>query len=226
MLANDETSDDNVISPGYMNRSNPAPIDVFMTREGTNHINDFSSRRYSDALRRGGASTGISDQKTLRESKLDDSMAICSYCNRVGHCYENCWRRMGCCLICGSTKHKIRECQEYNVRGYSRGKNCYECGLQGHLKINCPRKNKVSCEPNKTEDQYVTKEVLSSWSSDIVQKVTSQIKDMITPMTLDSGLGSYSVPIQEAGDRGIPPAFVPRNLNFQAPSHEGGMRSN
>ena len=34
----------------------------------------------------------------------------CSWCHKGGHTVESCWRRLGLCLLCGSSDHFMIEC--------------------------------------------------------------------------------------------------------------------
>ena len=40
----------------------------------------------------------------------------CAYCHKDGHENQNCWRRLGRCLVCGSQTHLIADCPERNAR--------------------------------------------------------------------------------------------------------------
>ena len=42
--------------------------------------------------------------------------SFCSYCERGGHQWNTCWRRLGRCLKCGSDKHRIADCQKSPLR--------------------------------------------------------------------------------------------------------------
>ncbi|KAK6122573.1 hypothetical protein DH2020_043682 [Rehmannia glutinosa] len=35
---------------------------------------------------------------------------VCSYCNKPGHTPEECWRKAGKCLRCGSGQHQVKDC--------------------------------------------------------------------------------------------------------------------
>ena len=41
---------------------------------------------------------------------IKDNSQFCHWCGRTGHIYEACWRKNGCCLLCGSSEHKLQSC--------------------------------------------------------------------------------------------------------------------
>ena len=53
----------------------------------------------------------------------------CDWCGIPGHLYRSCWRRLGCCLRCGSNQHLIKQCPE-SRRARSRSPR-YRNHLQG-----------------------------------------------------------------------------------------------
>ena len=38
------------------------------------------------------------------------SSGLCGWCHKGGHRYEDCWRRLGLCLLCGSDQHFMMAC--------------------------------------------------------------------------------------------------------------------
>ena len=46
----------------------------------------------------------------------------CSFCHNPNHVMEDCWRRLGRCLLCGSDKHLFKDCPRHRAnRGGARG---------------------------------------------------------------------------------------------------------
>ena len=62
----------------------------------------------------------------------------CTHCYRVGHDHQTCRRRLGQCLVCGSSDHYIRACPKRNQR-YTRPIDCYIC-KGNHFARDCPQR--------------------------------------------------------------------------------------
>lgn len=62
---------------------------------------------------------------------------IVKHCERTGHDEQECWRKKGACIICGSREHPFKECLKY-VPNY-RKPSCINCMGQ-HWAKDCPRR--------------------------------------------------------------------------------------
>ena len=59
------------------------------------------------------------------KSKNSSEALFCHWCGKLGHLEEGCWRKTGKCLICGSSDHRLQDCQSFkpNVPAI----NCSQC---------------------------------------------------------------------------------------------------
>ena len=73
------------------------------------------------------------DEKTGNTSEVP----FCHWCGKLGHLEEGCWRKTGKCLICGSSEHRLPDCQSFkpNVPTIT----CSQCS-GNHLGKDCPNR--------------------------------------------------------------------------------------
>ena len=165
MLADDESSDDDLdMSMGKKIKS-PLPIDIYMNElnkaNPIPHYGNMKLKRYSDAVK---ITAPVRESYACpREMGMNDENQLrCSYCHKGRHTYENCRRRLGLCLICGSDRHMIKDCPHHKknqntVVGASL--NGFKCGKPGHVQRNCTQT---------TECNFVTVDTFSAWTSDFM----------------------------------------------------------
>jgi hypothetical protein len=64
----------------------------------------------------------------------------CDWCGKPRHSSQNCWRKMGACLICGGRDHLLRDCPNYGKGFRLFTPKCPECN-GAHLGIHCSRQD-------------------------------------------------------------------------------------
>ncbi|CAA0808138.1 Unknown protein [Striga hermonthica] len=47
---------------------------------------------------------------TRKKPSVKNPPPHCSHCSKVGHTSNDCWRKLGKCLRCGSSQHQIKDC--------------------------------------------------------------------------------------------------------------------
>ncbi|XP_071928152.1 uncharacterized protein [Coffea arabica] len=110
--------------PTYANAS-PAKVG-----RGMGGVNNFGALR--DALARGagvrgtgrrdiGTRGGPSGRNQTRNvpqgGRVTTPQVICGYCKRAGHTVDECWKKGGKCLRCGSSEHQIFGCSKMQDGG-------------------------------------------------------------------------------------------------------------
>jgi len=208
MLIEDESSDDDYNRSFRERPSTSLPVEVFMQQENRRESIQGKAK-YSDVLKQAPVKMKRTEETTLM---------ICSHCEKPGHGYDNCRRRLKLCLICGSNKHLMRECQDYKTRS---DKVCHSCGAKGHFKQNCPNYGKESNKGKVDGRNYVTEDCLAKLSEDIVKRVVGQLQGMYCqePRVSASHGDFRLIGRSQSTD-------VAQALNVNAPSYEGGTRSN
>ena len=98
------------------------------------------------------------------ENRVESRNVTCNYCKKRGHIKRNCWKLNGWCLVCGSDRHKIADCDlrgkfnernnqnrqtgnaEQSQRDYRRERKvenkCSLCDENTHALESCPVKQK------------------------------------------------------------------------------------
>ena len=77
-------------------------------------------------------------QNSQRGRVTSGGPRTCAHCGRLGHMEQNCWRKKGACIICGSAEHGIKNCPKY-VPDYQ-VRCCFECSGP-HWRRDCPKRN-------------------------------------------------------------------------------------
>ena len=80
-------------------------------------MNQTLNLRASSGLNKNNTSSFVTRQSNVKSNFASKSKNItdahmCSYCKRMGHHNDSCWRRQGLCLICGSADHRISHCPQ------------------------------------------------------------------------------------------------------------------
>ena len=72
-------------------------------------------------------------KSTPKELEKDEK--VCSFCKKVGHTEEKCFKKLKLCYQCGSSKHFILNCNKYKVG--SKKEMCQFCDRIGHTAKTC-----------------------------------------------------------------------------------------
>lgn len=97
---------------------------------------------------------------------------ICNFCKRKGHQEMQCYKKNNQCFVCGSLRHKIKDCHQLgscrfcrrmgHIEKYCYWKNgqCFYCGMSTHKIKECPefRHNKnINNGDSKTKPKFKEK---------------------------------------------------------------------
>lgn len=55
-------------------------------------------------------------EEVVEETPASVSRLFCTYCGKMNHTQEECWRKMKKCLFCGSHDHQISNCPQKSQR--------------------------------------------------------------------------------------------------------------
>ncbi|XP_027150214.1 uncharacterized protein LOC113750440 [Coffea eugenioides] len=70
---------------------------------------------------RGGQSGRGPSRSAPRVEQVSTPQITCGYCEKVNHTANECWRKEGKCLRCGSAEHQIANCPKISENGESQG---------------------------------------------------------------------------------------------------------
>ncbi|XP_027067632.1 uncharacterized protein [Coffea arabica] len=70
---------------------------------------------------RGGQSGRGPPRSALQGVQVSTSQITCGYCEKANHTANECWRKDGKCLKCGSAEHQIVNCPRISENGKSQG---------------------------------------------------------------------------------------------------------
>ena len=126
----DHAREDEVSDSGYRNRQ------VYYTRNVPELPNPPSPQHEPTKASRTFHSTGF--PKRNQTSNMKDRTP-CSWCGWNNHDYDNCWLRLGACLICGNYNHRKENCPRFK-RPNVKEVVCPLC-QGGHLGKDCTNKN-------------------------------------------------------------------------------------
>ena len=75
----------------------------------------------------------------MQGASANSSRVECHWCGWLGHEESKCWKKLGCCGICGSDEHTITGCPKYVPRRIARPfqPKCPMCG-GSHCGADCP----------------------------------------------------------------------------------------
>ena len=62
------------------------------------------------ALPRGGRSGPVQVRGVPSSGSAVTPQVTCGYCGKPNHSKNDCWRKSGNCLFCGSTEHQLANC--------------------------------------------------------------------------------------------------------------------
>ncbi|CAA0834578.1 Unknown protein [Striga hermonthica] len=68
--------------------------------------------------------------ESRKTPSVKNAPPLCSHCSKVGHTPNDCWRKLGECLRCGSSQHQIKDCPKSGAPADNRvapvkpGNNC------------------------------------------------------------------------------------------------------
>ncbi|XP_027156478.1 uncharacterized protein LOC113757322, partial [Coffea eugenioides] len=71
------------------------------------------------ALSRGGRSGTTQVRGAPSVGSTVTPQVTCGYCGKSNHSENDCWRKLGKCLLCGSTEHQIANCPKSSKTGGS-----------------------------------------------------------------------------------------------------------
>ena len=82
--------------------------------------------------------TNTNNQYSEEKTGNSSGVQFCHWCGKLGHLESGCWRKTGKCLICGSSEHRLPDCQSFkpNVPTIT----CSQCS-GNHLGKDCPNRN-------------------------------------------------------------------------------------
>nr|XP_027077041.1 uncharacterized protein LOC113700796 [Coffea arabica] len=74
------------------------------------------------ALSRGGSSGPTQARRVPSTGSAMTPQVTCRYCEKSNHSENDCWRKSGKCLACGSTEHQLANCPNKMKMGAKDGK--------------------------------------------------------------------------------------------------------